>query len=99
MNFYWSSNIFTLISNIVETFPISSLEAMASGLPCVLTNVGGAKNIIKDNNGIIVEPENIDSISDGWEECLKMINKSKSIEIREHIVTNYSIKNSAYKYL
>lgn len=99
-NYYWSATIFTLTSNRVETFPISSLEAMASGLPCVLTNTGGAKDIIRDNeNGIIVEPENIESISKGWLKCLQMKNDSISNEIRKQTVKNYSIKNSAIKYL
>ncbi len=73
---------------------------MASGLPCVLTNTGGAKDIIRDNeNGIIVEPENIESISKGWLKCLQMKNDSISNEIRKQTVKNNSIKNSAIKYL
>lgn len=99
-NFYWSSDIFTLTSNSVETFPISSLEAMATGLPCVLTNIGGAKDIILSKfNGELTEPNNIQSIKKGWViaiESLEIYNKS---DIRKHIIDNYSLSNSVMEYL
>lgn len=99
-NYYWSSAFFTLTSNKVETFPISALEAMATGLPCVLTDVGGANNLICENiNGFIVVPENPDSISKGWLNCLEFISPEKSQLIRHDIIVKYSIKEAAQNYV
>ena len=100
MNYYWSADLFTLTSNKVETFPISSLEAMACGLPCVLTNVGGAKDFIKDGyNGFLVEPENIESIMNGWKKTLQNISHFDKKNIRGNIIKKFSIENSASQYL
>ena len=45
--FLRSSDLFTLTSNGVETFSIAALEAMSCGLPCVLTDIGGASEMIE----------------------------------------------------
>jgi glycosyltransferase involved in cell wall biosynthesis len=38
--------------------PVSIIEAMASGLPVIATNVGGIPDLIENSkNGIIVEPK------------------------------------------
>lgn len=47
------SDVFVLSSNY-EGLPLSGLEAMASGLPIVSTEVGGMADIVTDN-GILVE--------------------------------------------
>lgn len=99
-NYYWSADLFTLTSNKVETSPISSLEAMACGLPCVLTDTGGAKDfIIEGVNGFLVKPEDIESIKNGWEKILQNVDHFDKQNIRKNIIRNFSIENSASQYL
>ena len=42
-----------------------ALEAMASGTKVVGTDVGGLSYLLKDGAGILVEPENPDSLAKG----------------------------------
>jgi glycosyltransferase involved in cell wall biosynthesis len=53
---YNAADIFVLPS-YTESFPLTLLEAMASGLACVATNVGGIHEMITHNkDGILIEP-------------------------------------------
>lgn len=46
-----------------EGFPNTVLEAGAMGLPCVVTNINGSREIIKDGvNGMIVPPQDVESL-------------------------------------
>lgn len=48
-----------------EGLPISLLEAMQAGLPCVATRVGGVPGMIDDGvEGILVEPASPDALAD-----------------------------------
>ena len=59
-----ASDVFVLPS-LSESFGIVNLEAMASGLPIVATNVRGLPEIIKNGeNGFLVEPKNPEQIAD-----------------------------------
>lgn len=74
---YSTLDIFVLPS-ISEGFPIVNLEAMASGLPVVATNVGGVPEAIINNvNGILVPPNNKNALRDA---ILILINNK---ELRE----------------
>ena len=56
--FFSKIDVFVL-SSIIEGQPLALLEAMASGLPCVATNVGGIpETIINGESGYIVEKSN-----------------------------------------
>ena len=48
-----------------EGFGLVALEAMASGTKVVGTDVGGLSYLLKDGAGILVEPENPDSLAKG----------------------------------
>ena len=61
---YQQSDIF-FSSSVYELCPVVVLEAMAAGLPTVVTNVSGSQDIIKTgDNGIVVEPGNPDEMAD-----------------------------------
>lgn len=99
-NHYWACDMFTLTSDKVETFSISALEALSCGKPCVLTDIGGARDYISEmNNGCLVKPNNIESIKEGWLKILTKLDSFRSYEIREKVVQNYSIQTSAEKYI
>lgn len=58
-----NSDIFVL-SSYHEGLPNSLMEAMAMGLPCVATDVGGVRQLIDDRkNGIVVRPKSSDEIA------------------------------------
>jgi glycosyltransferase involved in cell wall biosynthesis len=68
------SDIFVLSSRF-EGMPISILEAMAAGLPCVVTNVGENASLIKNEiNGFLVESENPESLASA---LMKLIENDK----------------------
>lgn len=87
--YYLGSTIFTLTSQSIETFSLAALEAMAFSLPCSLTNIGGASEMIyKGINGNLSEPKNPESIATSWNELLNTdFDRNK---IREVVLNNFT---------
>jgi len=98
--FYQSIDAF-LMTSITEGFPNVLVEAMASGLPCISTNVGDAKYIVQDL-GSIVPPRNAQALadailaytqkSDAEKQALKQAN-------RERVEQNFSIATVSRQYM
>jgi glycosyltransferase involved in cell wall biosynthesis len=95
--YYKAASLFTLTSES-ETFSLAALEAMAFGLPAVVTNVGGAAEMITDyQNGFLVSPRDPEKIADGWKKALS--HPFDSSVIRKQVVDHFSIDQMVGNYL
>jgi glycosyltransferase involved in cell wall biosynthesis len=95
--YYKAASLFTLTSES-ETFSLAALEAMAFGLPAVLTNVGGAAEMVTDyQNGFLVPPRDSEKIADGWKKALS--HPFDSSAIRKQVVDHFSIDQMVRNYL
>lgn len=79
-----NANAFVLASR-VEAQPVSVLEAIATGLPVVCTNVV-PENIITENEGYRVETENVDQLSNAMFKMLKNVEKFDGRSIASHAI-------------
>jgi len=97
--FYWMADMFTLSSNSVETFSMAALEAMSCGIPCVLTDVGGAREMITEGiNGLIVPAEQPSALAGAWSRIINNKNSFPSAPIREIAVQRFSLDQMVRNY-
>lgn len=90
-----------VLSSISEGISITLLEAMASGLPVVATNVGGNPEVVVDGvTGYLVPPENPDLLA----EKLEILLGDSGLRFqlgqagRERVLQKFSIKKTAQEY-
>lgn len=78
--YYKSSDIFCLPSSMsTECYPLAILEAMASNVPVVASEIGGIPDIIQNNvNGLLVPPKNQEKL----EETLIYLLKNSKVRDR-----------------
>ncbi len=96
--FYGISDVFTLTSNATETFSIAALEAMSFGLPCSLTDIGGASEmIIEGVTGMLSKPNDANSIALSWKSILEK--QIKGDRIRKYLQENFTAEGMFQNYL
>ncbi len=87
------ADIFVLSSKR-EGLPMVVMEAMASGLPVVATNVGGISEVVRDDiNGTLVPPQNADLLAEAITNILEHPQKADDMgkSARKLIVDHYSL--------
>lgn len=96
--YYSAMDLFTSSSIFGEGFSNAIGEAMATGLPVVVTDVGDSKKIV-GHSGFVVEPNSIDGIVEAWEKLYFMNNeefRNLKIVSRKNIVANYEVDSMVF---
>lgn len=94
--FYKAADLFTLTSKS-ETFSLAALEAMSFGLPVVITEVGGAREMVTNyKNGFMVPVKNINVLTQAWDKALSLHFDSNAI--RASVVNKFSLHQMLQHY-
>jgi glycosyltransferase involved in cell wall biosynthesis len=88
---YNGFDVVVVSSSFGEGFPNVVGEAMACGIPCVVTDVGDSALIV-DNSRLVVSPGNPQAMSAGVNYALSLTPGTPGIAIRETIATRFSLE-------
>jgi len=97
----WASDIFVMPS-LKEGLGVAALEAMASGLPIVASEVGGLREIVKhDVTGIVVPPANANAIASAIGRLAEsaQLRAQMGAAARARAAENYSMEKMAARTL
>jgi glycosyltransferase involved in cell wall biosynthesis len=97
---YSNADVFILPS-LAESFGIVFAEAMACGLPVIGGRTGGVPDLVKEDNGILVNPGKIDDINNAiiMLKTNSALREKMGITNRKKVVDAYSWYNVAQSYL
>jgi glycosyltransferase involved in cell wall biosynthesis len=87
---YPALDILTLCSIYGEGFPNVLCEAMACGVPCVVTDVGDSGAIVGDT-GVVVPMRDALALSDGWQNVVSRGMQALGDRARARVESNYSL--------
>lgn len=86
---YFHHHVFISFSNY-ETFSISSAEALTHGLPVIASKSGGPEEYINSKCGILVEPQNINQLTEAILYMVKNYKYFDEQEIQSYMRTKFS---------
>jgi glycosyltransferase involved in cell wall biosynthesis len=92
-NFLSNLDMF-LLSSTSEGFSIATIQAMAAGLPVIVTRSGGPQEIVThEEDGWIVEPGNAEAIADAVKKLAadRELSKSLAEKGRQHAIQTFDL--------
>ena len=95
-----SGNCFTMPS-LSEGMPLSLLEAMAEGVPPVVTKVGGMPEVVQDGEtGFIVPPGNVGTLADRISFLVgnPSLAAKMGVAARDRILDRFTVERMAAEY-
>lgn len=92
-------DIFALTSDM-EGLPNTLLEAMASGIPSVVTDVGGSREVMPTDGGVLVPPSNQAAFQAALQQLIEnqVLRQDMAAKALQHVQTNLSMHAMASGY-
>lgn len=84
---------FYVVSSRTETANVSMLQAMACGIPALITKCGGPETLINNSSGIVVKKINPNALAEAIIAAYKKRDQFNPFEIRDFIEKHYSTRS------
>jgi len=85
-----------------EAFPLVIGEAMACGVPCVVTDVGDSATIVGET-GVVVPPSDPQALADGWGRLLLSMSAEERCQLglaaRRRVEERFGLERTVEQYL
>lgn len=81
-----------------EGFPLALIEALASGLPCIATRVGGVPEMFGHNGGLIVPPESPAELAEAMRAMLSPATRESYGRRGPALAQQFSVDNCASEF-
>ena len=81
-----------VMSSTSEGLPMALLEAMAAGVPCIATAVGGIPDLFADDRGLLVPAQDAPALASAMTAVVR------SPELRQRLVTNAAANLKHYEF-
>jgi len=88
-NYFMNAHFFVLNSNY-ETFSVATIEALAHGLPVVVTKCGGPEEFVTNTVGVLVNRKDRQSLVDGLGFMLENWHKYNPADLRDYVKLRFS---------
>lgn len=82
------ANCFVLPSRY-EAFGVVLIEAMATGLPVIATRSGGPGFIVNTENGLLIEKENVQKLTEAMQMMMENISSYSSGDVRKQTLQRF----------
>lgn len=84
-----SSDFFVLTSNW-ENLPCVLIESISCGVPVISTDVGGVTEIVDEDNGLVIPPDNLDALVDAMKQMAENYKSYDKNEMHRKASEKYS---------
>ncbi|MDD4263297.1 MAG: glycosyltransferase family 4 protein [Firmicutes bacterium] len=80
--------------NVIEATSISALEAMASSAPIIASNIGGLKELLDKEAGLLVKPNDAEALKAAWQTIIDNPELGDSLgkRARKKVLEEYSME-------
>lgn len=80
-----------ILSSRSEGFPLSLIEALAAGLPCIATDISGVREMLGEQTGLVIPPESPEALK---EAMIKMLDK----QLRERFSKEATLRGQIFSF-